>query len=265
MKVYALCLDGYKERRVFQQLQAEKYGLDLEIISAVDGSLLSRKHLQEAANYWSRPITEKDLGCFLSHKKAWGLVQGRGEPAIIIEDDTVFSPIITKVISKITKNINNDDDEIYDLEYVPRSHLLAKNPSWISDDEGISATRIYQNKNGLGCYCLTPSAAKKLIFDCEKEVFKLVDAFVWTRAWGKFFQIEPTPAIQMFYLPDYDIRDKNNRQLRRDLYTNKSFCKAKAISVKKFCSGAVQTLVGRIFGVSRDLFYRKEDFRNIRK
>ena len=64
MKVYALCLDGYKERRVFQQLQAEKYGLDLEIISAVDGSLLSRKQLQEAANYWSRPITEKDLGSY---------------------------------------------------------------------------------------------------------------------------------------------------------------------------------------------------------
>lgn len=264
MKVYALCLAGYEKRRAFQELQAEKYGLDLEIISAIDGSLLSRKQLQEAANYWSRPITEKDLGCFLSHKKVWKLVQSREEPAVIIEDDIVFSPIVTKVISELNKNVNNDD-EIYDLEYVPRNHLLAKNPTWVSENGQIAATKVYQNKNGLGCYCLTPSAAKKLLVDCEKEVFKLADAFVWSRVWGNFLQIEPTPAIQMIYLSNYDTRDKNNRQSRRIVYTNSSWFKAKAISIKKFYSGAMQTIVGRMIGVSRELFYRKCDFRNIRE
>ena len=148
MKVYAICLEGYKKRRAFQELQALKYGLDLEIISAVDGSSLSEKQLQEAANYWSRPITAKDLGCFLSHQKVWELIQKRKETAVIIEDDIVFSPIISEVIREISAN-DFRYEFIYDLEYVPRNHLLANKPKWVSRNGQITATKIYQNNKYL--------------------------------------------------------------------------------------------------------------------
>ena len=145
MKVYALCLEGYEKRQAFQELQAAKYGLDLEVISAVDGSLLSAEQLQDAANCWSRPITAKDLGCFLSHKKVWELVQKRQETAIIIEDDIVFSPTISEVVNEIACK-SDSRKVIYDLEYVPRNHLLAKKPKWVSKNGQITATKIFQNK-----------------------------------------------------------------------------------------------------------------------
>ncbi len=264
MKVYAICLEGYNKRRAFQELQAVQYGLDLEIISAVDGSSLSEEQLQEAANYWSSPITAKDLGCFLSHKKVWKLIQKRNETAVIIEDDVVFSPIIPKVLNEIS---HKDDgyEVIYDLEYVPRNHLLAKKPKWFSGDGQITATKIYQNKNGAGCYCLNSNAAERLLLDTKKEVFKLADAFVWNRVWAEFLQIEPAPAVQMVYLPKYDIGDRHNRQTRRGIYINNSQIKAKVISIKKFYAGAKQSIFGRLFGVSREIIYRINDFNNIRK
>tara|TARA_B100000674_G_scaffold227076_1_gene186697 strand:+ start:926 stop:1720 length:795 start_codon:yes stop_codon:yes gene_type:complete len=263
MKVYAICLEGYKKRRAFQELQALKYGLDLEIISAVDGSSLSEKQLQEAANYWSRPITAKDLGCFLSHQKVWELIQKRKETAVIIEDDIVFSPIISEVIREISAN-DFRYEFIYDLEYVPRNHLLANKPKWVSRNGQITATKIYQNKNGAGCYCLNSLTAERLLLDTKKEIFKLTDAFIWTRVWAEFLQIEPTPAVQMIYLPNYDVSDKNNRQTRRSIYKNNSPTKTKILSIKKFYSAAKQSITGRLFGVSRKIVYREKDFKNIR-
>ena len=264
MKVYALCLKGYQNRQTFQELQARRYGLDLEVISAVDGSLLSVEQLQDAANYWSRPITAKDLGCFLSHKKVWKLVQKCQEPAIIIEDDVVFSPIISDAINEISLK-DNSNEVIYDLEYVPRNHFLAKKPKWFSKNGQITATKIFQNKNGAGCYCLSSSAAERLLLDAKREVFNLTDAFIWNRTWAEFLQIEPAPAIQMIYLPKYDVSDKNNMQTRRDIYENNSPTKSKIISIKKFCSGVKQFISGCFFGVSREIVYRNKDFSNIRK
>ena len=129
----------------------------------------------------------------------------------------------------------------------------------------ITATKIFQNKNGAGCYCLSSSAAKRLLLDAKREVFKLTDAFIWNRTWAEFLQIEPAPAIQMIYLPKYDVGDKNNRQTRRDIYENNSPTKSKIISIKKFCSGVKQSVSGRFFGVSREIVYRIKDFSNIRK
>jgi glycosyl transferase family 25 len=264
MKVYALCLEGYAERQVFQELQAKKYGLDLEIVSAVDGSLLSVEQLQYAANHWSSPITAKDLGCFLSHKKAWELVRKRQETAIIIEDDIVFSPIITNAVNEISRKSDNHA-VIYDLEYVPRNHLLAKKPKWFTKDSQITATKIFQNKNGAGCYCLNSIAAERLLLDTEKEAFKLTDSFIWNRVWAEFLQIEPAPAIQMIYLPKYDAADKNNRQTRRATYMNNSLANTKLISLKKFYTGAMQSISGHLFGVSREIIYKVKDFGNIRR
>tara|TARA_B100000963_G_scaffold336772_1_gene332126 strand:- start:21 stop:818 length:798 start_codon:yes stop_codon:yes gene_type:complete len=263
MKIYALCLQGYHERQEFQEKQALRYGLNLEIIPGVDGSLLSEATIQEAANYRSRPVTAKELGCFLSHKKAWELVVKRQETAIIIEDDIIFSSRILDVVKEISFR-NSTANVIYDLEYVPKNHILAKKPKWMSSNNRMTATKIYQNKNGLGCYCLNSIAAEKLLLDCEKEVFNLADVFVWNRSWAEFLQIEPAPAIQMTYMPQYDILDAQNRQTRRDVsFTNKSTTKANLISAKKFFLGVKQSVVGRLLGVRRKVFCNIEEFKKV--
>ena len=71
MKVYALCLEGYAERQVFQELQAKKYGLDLEIVSAVDGSLLSVEQLQYAANHCEAQLFPLTFKVSIRKEKIW--------------------------------------------------------------------------------------------------------------------------------------------------------------------------------------------------
>ena len=70
-------MKSYKERREFQKRQAKKLELDITFIDAIDGSSLSTKELQDAANHWTRPIFSKDVGCYLSHRKAWEEVSKR--------------------------------------------------------------------------------------------------------------------------------------------------------------------------------------------
>ena len=74
MKTFIISLHSHSERRIFQQQQASSKGLDYEFIEAIDAAELSINILQNAANNWSRPIVAEDVGCFLSHRKAWEAV-----------------------------------------------------------------------------------------------------------------------------------------------------------------------------------------------
>ena len=50
MKIFVISLKSYKERREFQIKQAKNLELDITFIDAIDGSSLSTKELQDAAN-----------------------------------------------------------------------------------------------------------------------------------------------------------------------------------------------------------------------
>ena len=71
MKIFIISMKSYKERREFQIRHAKQLNLNITFIDAINGADLSTKELQNAANQWTRPIFSKDVGCFLSHRKAW--------------------------------------------------------------------------------------------------------------------------------------------------------------------------------------------------
>ena len=104
MKIYVISLENYRDRQKFQQEQAMAFGLDIEIVSAIDANSISEKKLQDAANNWSRPINAKDVACFLSHRKIWKLILKKGERALVIEDDVVFNQRIKEVLDNISLN-----------------------------------------------------------------------------------------------------------------------------------------------------------------
>lgn len=257
MKIYIISLENYRDRQKFQHEQAMAFGLDIEIVSAIDANSISEKKLQDAANNWSRPINAKDVACFLSHKKTWEIIHDKGERALIIEDDIVFNQQIVEVLNHISLNTTKLG-EIYDLEYVPRKHILAKFPKWESNTSKISATKIYQNKNGLGCYCLDHIAASKLLK--EQVNYAMVDAYVWTRKWANYLQIEPAPAIQMIYLNGDSIADQLHKQSNDQFYMNRSKVSAKYISIKKLTISLKQMLKGFCFGTSRQIKYDNNSF-----
>lgn len=79
--------------------QFDALGLDVVRISAVLGKALSeterQKHLRPMEFGYLYPLTPNEIGCFLSHRKAWDAFLTSGEDwGVFFEDDMRLSPDI---------------------------------------------------------------------------------------------------------------------------------------------------------------------------
>ena len=211
MKIYVINVPVATERRAMQEAQAERFGLDMQFVDAVDAGALDDAFCQRAANNWTRHV--------------WSLVAKEDRPVMIIEDDAVFSPAIAGVLAHLSER-HDPWNVIYDLEFAPGAHGLSKSESWSAKGPDISARIIYKNKIGLGAYVISPKAAQRL--HDEEPLYAMADAYVWTRPWLVPLQIEPAPAVQMIYLEgrtnlgsreanSSDIEFVNDSPLRRKL------------------------------------------------
>lgn len=227
MKIYCINLNRSVERRKFQLSQAKRLNIDLIFVDATDYRNIDEKELLQAANHWTRPINGKDIGCFQSHKNCWKIIAQNNEPAMIIEDDIIFSIELKKILHAIA-NTPFPKNRVYDLEYVPHRHTLAVDPCWQVQD--ITATRIYVNKSGAGCYVLTPYVAEQLLNLAGSYV--MVDSWLWTRPWLEQIQIEPCPAIQSIYIRKSDDVSINKSGDSLKNYKQASYLKKKYIRLK---------------------------------
>jgi glycosyl transferase family 25 len=107
MKVFIINLKRSFTRRKSIEKECVKYKLDYEFIEAVDGRLLSqaeiKRHTREL-NYACKP---GEIGCSLSHLKAYRIMCARGiNKALILEDDAKLTPEITGVLTELDKTGN---------------------------------------------------------------------------------------------------------------------------------------------------------------
>ena len=94
MKVYYINLDRSPERRAWFKQQTEDLGLELVRVPAVDGRQLSVAELDSwrAFTEGNEILSAAEIGCFLSHRKAWEMVLSGDEKwAFVAEDDIHFS------------------------------------------------------------------------------------------------------------------------------------------------------------------------------
>ena len=249
MKIYCINLKRSVERRKFQLSQAKRLNLDITFVDAIDYRDIPEKELLAAANCWTRPINGKDVGCFQSHKTCWKIIAQCNEPAMIIEDDIIFSLDIKKTLNAIA-GTPFPKYRVYDLEYVPSRHTLAAEPSWYAQD--LKATKIYINKVGAGCYILTPYVAERLLNLAGSYV--MVDSWLWTRPWLEQLQIEPCPAIQSIYMAESSHVPIHKSGESDENYKQASYLKRKYLRLKIIIDqlkGGV--LRGLILGKKRSL------------
>jgi glycosyl transferase, family 25 len=121
MKAYVITLERSKERNEYIRKHVKEHQLDYQIISAVDGKLLTEKDIQEKCNsekvsemkWW---LTNGAIGCALSHIHAYEAFLKTSEKAVlIIEDDIVLPSNIHEIIAEIESIIQ--EDEIIQLHY----------------------------------------------------------------------------------------------------------------------------------------------------
>jgi GR25 family glycosyltransferase involved in LPS biosynthesis len=249
MKIYCINLKRAKERRDFQIGQAKRLNLDITFVDAVDYHDISKEELSQAADCWTRPIAGKDVGCFLSHKSCWEIISENTEPSMIIEDDIVFSTDIKKSLDAIAA-VPFPKNRVYDLEYSPSRHTLEVNPDW--DIKAHTATRIYINKAGAGCYILTPYVAAQLLGSIGS--FAMVDSWLWTRPWIEQIQIEPCPAMQSLYFETHGDTSIPKSNEMHEIYDQTRYLKKKYLRLKLTIDqlkGGV--LRGLIWGKKRNL------------
>lgn len=257
MKIFAISMCAYSERRAFQLEQAKKYNLNVEFIDAVDGADLSAEFCQQAVDQWTKPLSVGVFGCFLSHRCAWERVANERKPALIIEDDAIFS----KKIAYVLDFIDQRDDAwncIYDLEFVNKKSILASTPFWQNDAHDLRATRIFKATYGAGGYILSPQAAQKLTL--EETKFKLLDAMLWTRPWLKMYQIEPAPIIQQHIIESARCFDAQQLATRTDRFKPSSNIAARARRMK-FNLQAIERFLRRPYlGQRRYVQIQKDSF-----
>ncbi len=257
MKIFIISMNSYKERKEFQIRQAKKLKLDVTFIDAINGSNLSSKELQYAANQWTRPICSKDIGCYLSHRKAWEEVSKRNNKCLVLEDDVIISKKIINII-KVVDNLKDSWNTVYDLEYVPGYHTLSNQSFYSKHNDLLNIREIYQNKTGLAAYILGPQLALKMLKEFKNYV--MVDAAFWSRSWAQYMQVEPAPVIQMMHLGKETKQDENSIRSVRDVtFVNKSWFSRKFIRLQISFYTLPAFIKGLIKGNKRKLIFDKDE------
>lgn len=148
---------------------------DFEVIVAVDGHDLTIDKVREMGfdtdKDWRDPIrktklTRGEVGCFLSHWKAWERVVELDEPAIIFEDDAVLT---ARFIEDDVKNLLNE----YDLVYLARKEMAPDQVRELDDKLEVPHYPYW-----CSAYAVTPRAALILLSGGGRDRIIPADEYV---------------------------------------------------------------------------------------
>jgi len=114
-KFYYINLDRSHKRKEFIQEQFKKFNVDIARISAYDGATLddeliinANKNQNRLAHFMN--LTKGEIGCFMSHIKAWDMISKQKEDfAIILEDDVLVDSSLFDDLQDILESISIDD------------------------------------------------------------------------------------------------------------------------------------------------------------
>lgn len=170
--IFLINLARSKERLTSSTVQFKKQGLDFTRIDAVDGAALKQAeidaHYCPALNLknYHYPLSKGQIGCYLSHRKAWQtIVDEKLDYAIIFEDDFNLDSSIHTAIQNIN-NLNLDWKLIKLSAYQNRQR-----PILLQVPLEYSQQLVIHKKLMSGC------CATAITFDCAKQLLAATEKF----------------------------------------------------------------------------------------
>lgn len=148
---------------------------DIDLIPAVDGRELDIEGLNsmgfDTDKDWRDPIrktklTRGEVGCFLSHWKAWERVVELGEPAIIFEDDAILGDRFDEARTRILL-------EEHDLLYLAHREMQPEHARPIDDE-----LQVPHYPYWCCAYAVTPRAAQILLSGGGRDRIIPADEYV---------------------------------------------------------------------------------------
>jgi len=186
-----ISLAGSDARQQKVRVELEKTNLQWRFLDAVRGSALTSipKEYQPAKvkRLLGFELTPNELGCFLSHKKAWQECVDKNIPTIIFEDDFYLLPHFEKAIHFLTNETASwSAVRLQGLSDVPQEKIQSNGE--------FALVRNLGDAVGATAYLLKPSAAQVLI-DAASDIYEPLDHFLEHRQKHhlEFLAISPYP------------------------------------------------------------------------
>lgn len=156
LKIFVINMECAKERRAIMETRLGELGLAAEFIPAVEGARLDRKTLISPAS--AAHLSNGELGCYLSHIRAWEEIRKRQiSYSVVMEDDVVINPNMMRILADL---INLD----FNFDAVRLSALKPQKGRVISRLTGGESVMLpTKNPSGAQGYLVTFSGARKLL------------------------------------------------------------------------------------------------------
>jgi glycosyl transferase, family 25 len=141
VQTYLINLDRSKKRLAYMRPKIKALGYPFERIRAIDGQSLSTQFIQKNTDTFARThwnlfsyepnqasfLRRGDMGCALSHIKAWKrFLKSNAQYALIFEDDVTFNP---KTLHSVLEQLKAHSTE-WDIVSFDAQTLNAFYPAW---------------------------------------------------------------------------------------------------------------------------------------
>ncbi len=177
--------------------------LDVQRIAAVDGVTIGEDERDQlkARSSGTYPIGYGEMGCYLSHRKAWSEIARAGNDwAFVAEDDIRFSPS-AELFFESAKWCPADAD-IIKAETHNQKTEVSYNP--VAEAFGHGIRLLLSNHRGSAGYFVSGSAAQRLL-KLTDDICDPLDEVLFNPELGvaaklRIYQLDPAICIQDFLL-----------------------------------------------------------------
>jgi glycosyl transferase, family 25 len=175
VQVLVISLPSSIGRRKKVAAEMAKVQIKWSFLEAIDGATLRLNDVkaykpQKVKRLLGFELTNRELGCYFSHLKAWQFCVDKNIPTVILEDDFVLLPHFEKVLNYLVNT--------YKQWEIVRLQALANSAYSVVQDAGdFKIIKNEQDPLGATAYMVNPISANRLI-DQSSEVFEPVDHFI---------------------------------------------------------------------------------------
>jgi glycosyl transferase family 25 len=192
VQILVISLKRSLDRRKQVEKEMQKISLPWTFLDAVDGSALAVPPVEYKPNKVKRlqgyALTPNEIGCYLSHKKAWKCCVEKNMPTLILEDDFVLSSDFEGILNALLIEVTEwSFVRLQGLYEVPFNLVLEQSEFTLVKNQGDAV--------GATAYLLKPPVAERLIKH-SVDIYEPVDHFLehHQKHGLEFLAIRPYPV-----------------------------------------------------------------------
>jgi glycosyl transferase family 25 len=173
-QIFVISLTQSVDRQAKVKEELSKITFDWKFLDAIDGRLLSYPiasyNPDKVKKLLGFELTPNEIGCFLSHKKAWESSVQNNKITLVFEDDFILLPHFEQVIHQLLANHAH-------WELVRLQALNSCADTKIHDFGQFSLYQNHDDPLGATAYLVNPNVAIKLI-EHSADIYEPLDHYL---------------------------------------------------------------------------------------